>query len=66
MKPNDEEIDCIRHIAHVGEDKLYLLQSADGSWMCKFAFENRVENEKVRQYVDTILEKISEVNNANL
>ena len=57
-----ESDDCKRHIVKVGEQELYLLEGCDGSWICKFAYENRVEFEKARQYVDAVLDKIGEIN----
>ncbi len=51
-----------RHIVKVGDENLYLLEGSDGSWVCKFAYENRIEYEKTRQYMDAVLDKIGELN----
>jgi len=45
-----------------GDENLYLLEGSDGSWVCKFAYENRTEYEKTRQYMDAVLDKIGELN----
>lgn len=57
-----ERVDnCTRHRVTIGKENIYIITGEDGSVFVKFPFENRTENEKLRQYIDAICEKISEI-----